>query len=79
MKSKLPYAVELQAWLLEEVIPQVLCTGKYAPAVKMDTNYNVIEELNKKLMFASESLAEANENYTFRQRVGDRQHRIGAS
>ncbi|AUR45166.1 Bro-b-repeat protein [Spilosoma obliqua nucleopolyhedrosis virus] len=33
----------------------------------MDTNYGVIEELNKKLMFASESLAEANEkNYTFR-------------
>ncbi|AUR45082.1 Bro-b protein [Spilosoma obliqua nucleopolyhedrosis virus] len=61
MKSKLPYAVELQAWLLEEVIPQVLCTGKYAPAVKMDTNYGVIEELNKKLTFASESLAEANE------------------
>nr|WRK23141.1 baculovirus repeat orf a [Bombyx mori nucleopolyhedrovirus] len=61
MKSKLPYALELQAWLLEEVIPQVLCTGKYAPAVKMDTNYGVIEELNKKLAFASESLAEANE------------------
>ncbi|AAC70300.1 Ld-bro-j [Lymantria dispar multiple nucleopolyhedrovirus] len=34
MKSKLPYAVELQAWLLEEVIPQVLCTGKYDPAIK---------------------------------------------
>ncbi|QYC92698.1 Baculovirus repeated ORF 2 [Trabala vishnou gigantina nucleopolyhedrovirus] len=33
MKSKLPYAVELQAWLLEEVIPQVLCTGKYQPAL----------------------------------------------
>ncbi|AIZ48630.1 bro-a [Agrotis segetum nucleopolyhedrovirus B] len=32
MKSKLPYAVELQEWLLEEVIPQVLCTGKYRPA-----------------------------------------------
>ncbi|AGA16248.1 bro-b protein [Thysanoplusia orichalcea nucleopolyhedrovirus] len=61
MKSKLPYAVELQAWLLEEVIPQVLCTGKYAPAVEMDTNHGVIEELNKKLTFASESLAEANE------------------
>nr|AFN21136.1 BRO-A [Bombyx mori nucleopolyhedrovirus] len=61
MKSKLPYAVELQTWLLEEVIPQVLCTGKYAPAVEMDTNYGVIEELNKKLAFASESLAEANE------------------
>nr|AIS92755.1 baculovirus repeated orf A2 [Bombyx mori nucleopolyhedrovirus] len=61
MKSKLPYAVELQVWLLEEVIPQVLCTGKYAPAVEMDTNYGVIEELNKKLAFASESLAEANE------------------
>lgn len=61
MKSKLPYAVELQAWLLEEVIPQVLCTGKYAPAVKMDANSSAIEELNKKLTFASESLAEANE------------------
>ncbi|UOQ18919.1 BRO-G [Olene mendosa nucleopolyhedrovirus] len=61
MKSKLPYAVELQAWLLEEVIPQVLCTGKYAPAVEMDTNFCAIEELNKKLTFASESLAEANE------------------
>nr|AKN59255.1 Bro-c [Bombyx mori nucleopolyhedrovirus] len=60
MKSKLPYALELQTWLLEEVIPQVLCTGKYAPAVEMDTNYGVIEELNKKLVFASESLAEAN-------------------
>ncbi|ACI28785.1 BRO-C [Agrotis ipsilon multiple nucleopolyhedrovirus] len=33
MKSKLPYAVELQEWLLEEVIPQVLCTGKYTPAI----------------------------------------------
>nr|AEZ36165.1 BRO-A1 [Autographa californica multiple nucleopolyhedrovirus] len=34
MKSKLPYAIELQEWLLEEVIPQVLCTGKYDPAIK---------------------------------------------
>lgn len=34
MKSKLPYAVELQEWLLEEVIPQVMCTGKYDPAIK---------------------------------------------
>ncbi|AAM09198.1 BRO-e [Mamestra configurata nucleopolyhedrovirus A] len=33
MKSKLPHAVELQEWLLEEVIPQVLCTGKYNPAI----------------------------------------------
>ena len=33
MKSKLPYAVELQEWLLEEVIPQVLCTGKYTSAI----------------------------------------------
>ncbi|QNV47880.1 baculovirus repeat orf-a [Alphabaculovirus altersperidaniae] len=32
MKSKLSYAVELQEWLLEEVIPQVLCTGKYSSA-----------------------------------------------
>jgi len=29
MHSKLPYAVELQEWLLEEVIPQVLSTGRY--------------------------------------------------
>ena len=34
MRSKLPYAVELQEWLLEEVIPQVLCTGKYNSAIK---------------------------------------------
>jgi prophage antirepressor-like protein len=33
MRSKLPYAVELQTWLLEEVIPQVLCTGKYQPVM----------------------------------------------
>nr|AIL25160.1 bro-c [Mamestra brassicae multiple nucleopolyhedrovirus] len=38
MKSKLPYAVELQEWLLEEVIPQVLCTGKYSPAITNDEN-----------------------------------------
>ncbi|ABF47446.1 BRO-B [Clanis bilineata nucleopolyhedrovirus] len=46
MKSKLPYAVELQAWLLEEVIPQVLCTGKYAPAVEMDTDIQESKILN---------------------------------
>ncbi|AXS67681.1 bro-a [Cryptophlebia peltastica nucleopolyhedrovirus] len=40
MKSKLPYAVELQAWLLEEVIPQVLCTGKYDPALKQQQEEN---------------------------------------
>ncbi|AUV65346.1 BRO-F [Alphabaculovirus myunipunctae] len=38
MKSKLPYAVEMQEWLLEEVIPQVLCTGKYHPAVVAATS-----------------------------------------
>ncbi|AIE47808.1 bro [Peridroma alphabaculovirus] len=38
MKSKLPYAVELQEWLLEEVIPQVLCTGKYQPAIENSGN-----------------------------------------
>ncbi|WBB27293.1 BRO-D [Mythimna sequax nucleopolyhedrovirus] len=37
MKSKLPYAVELQEWLLEEVIPQVLSTGKYATAIQDET------------------------------------------
>ncbi|QEI03449.1 BRO-A [Spodoptera cosmioides nucleopolyhedrovirus] len=41
MKSKLSYAVELQEWLLEEVIPQVLCTGKYsASAALMDNGNN---------------------------------------
>nr|AFB74711.1 BRO-c [Bombyx mori nucleopolyhedrovirus] len=62
MKSKLPYALELQAWLLEEVIPQVLCTGKYAPAVEMDTS-NVIAkigDLTQKLTVANADLAEAN-------------------
>ncbi|QHB21718.1 Bro-b [Artaxa digramma nucleopolyhedrovirus] len=43
MKSKLPYAVELQAWLLEEVIPQVLCTGKYQPTIKNDEIDKVIQ------------------------------------
>ena len=36
MKSKLSYAVEMQEWLLEEVIPQVLCTGKYSPTTMND-------------------------------------------
>ncbi|AGA16158.1 bro-a protein [Thysanoplusia orichalcea nucleopolyhedrovirus] len=40
MKSKLPYAIELQEWLLEEVIPQVLCTGKYDPAIKQQQEEN---------------------------------------
>nr|AQT27387.1 BRO-d [Bombyx mori] len=44
MKSKLPYAIELQEWLLEEVIPQELCTGKYDPAIKQQ------EEKNKQLV-----------------------------
>nr|AQT27392.1 BRO-d [Bombyx mori]AQT27393.1 BRO-d [Bombyx mori] len=44
MKSKLPYAIELQEWLLEEVIPQVLCTGKYDPAIKQQ------EEKSKQLV-----------------------------
>ncbi|AGR57124.1 BRO-B [Choristoneura rosaceana nucleopolyhedrovirus] len=54
MKSKLPYAVELQAWLLEEVIPQVLCTGKYAPAIKMETD----ETLSTALIKSNTDLAE---------------------
>ncbi|AJD09248.1 baculovirus repeated namegeneORF [Condylorrhiza vestigialis mutiple nucleopolyhedrovirus] len=58
MKSKLPYAVELQAWLLEEVIPQVLCTGKYAPAIKMETN----ETLSTALIKSNADLAQANAN-----------------
>ncbi|AXU41670.1 BRO-A [Spodoptera eridania nucleopolyhedrovirus] len=37
MKSKLSYAVELQEWLLEEVIPQVLCTGKYSASAALTT------------------------------------------
>jgi prophage antirepressor-like protein len=41
MKSKLPYAVELQEWLLEEVIPQVLCTGKYQPAIEENETHAV--------------------------------------
>ncbi|AAC63767.1 BRO-c [Bombyx mori nucleopolyhedrovirus] len=62
MKSKLPYAIELQEWLLEEVIPQVLCTGKYAPAVEMDTNDVIakIDDLTQKLTVANADLAEAN-------------------
>ncbi|ADD73851.1 BRO-J [Lymantria xylina nucleopolyhedrovirus] len=56
MKSKLPYAVELQAWLLEEVIPQVLCTGKYAPAVKINTN--TVETLSTALVQANANLVE---------------------
>ncbi|QVU21319.1 bro-a [Troides aeacus nucleopolyhedrovirus] len=40
MKSKLPYAIELQEWILEEVIPQVLCTGKYDPAIKKQQEEN---------------------------------------
>nr|AMO27531.1 BRO-C [Lymantria dispar multiple nucleopolyhedrovirus] len=64
MKSKLPYAVELQAWLLEEVIPQVLCTGKYAPAVKMDTSGALvkIDDLTAKLTEANANLMEANKS-----------------
>ncbi|AAQ91679.1 baculovirus repeated ORF [Choristoneura fumiferana DEF multiple nucleopolyhedrovirus] len=54
MKSKLPYAVELQAWLFEEVIPQVLCTGKYAPAIKMETD----ETLSTALIKSNTDLAE---------------------
>nr|AFS51988.1 DekiORF111 [Dendrolimus kikuchii nucleopolyhedrovirus] len=49
MRSKLPHAVELQAWLLEEVIPQVLCTGKYAPAVE-NTNQKLLQELKVSLI-----------------------------
>lgn len=38
MKSKLSYAVEIQEWLLEEVIPQVLCTGKYSASSALTNN-----------------------------------------
>ncbi|AOT85513.1 bro-e [Cyclophragma undans nucleopolyhedrovirus] len=64
MRSKLPYAVELQAWLLEEVIPQVLCTGKYAPAVAMDTSGVVdkINDLTEQLAVANANLMEANKS-----------------
>nr|AFS51922.1 DekiORF44 [Dendrolimus kikuchii nucleopolyhedrovirus] len=64
MRSKLPYAVELQAWLLEEVIPQVLCTGKYAPAVAMDTSGVVdkINNLTEQLAVANANLMEANKS-----------------
>ncbi|AOT85518.1 bro-g [Cyclophragma undans nucleopolyhedrovirus] len=70
MKSKLPYAVELQAWLLEEVIPQVLCTGKYAPSVAMDmTELEVVKNENKQLIAtlnnANEKLVEANEKILY--------------
>nr|AFS52017.1 DekiORF140 [Dendrolimus kikuchii nucleopolyhedrovirus] len=49
MRSKLPHAVELQAWLLEEVIPQVLCTGKYNPAIKrqQEENKQLVNKLIK--------------------------------
>ncbi|QYC92688.1 Baculovirus repeated ORF 9 [Trabala vishnou gigantina nucleopolyhedrovirus] len=64
MKSKLPYAVELQAWLLEEVIPQVLCTGKYQPALASN-DIEIIkcekEQLVVCLKNANEKLAEAND------------------
>ncbi|AJD09183.1 baculovirus repeated namegeneORF [Condylorrhiza vestigialis mutiple nucleopolyhedrovirus] len=70
MKSKLPYAVELQTWLLEEVIPQVLCTGKYAPAVKnsdvemLSTSLreanNKIVEINSKMMEYMDALVKCN-------------------
>ncbi|AUF81620.1 bro-a [Malacosoma neustria nucleopolyhedrovirus] len=67
MKSKLPYAVELQAWLLEEVIPQVLCTGKYQPSLSTDTSGDIEMLTNEKeqlvvcLKNSNEKLAEANE------------------
>ncbi|QWO71652.1 BRO [Orgyia pseudotsugata single capsid nuclopolyhedrovirus] len=54
MKSKLPYAVELQAWLLEEVIPQVLCTGKYQPAIAMDTDMDVLRLKTNMIELTSE-------------------------
>ncbi|AAC70347.1 Ld-bro-p [Lymantria dispar multiple nucleopolyhedrovirus] len=75
MKSKLPYAVELQAWLLEEVIPQVLCTGKYAPAIaeesilrneivaKTEENKQLataLIEANGKIILFAGALVEAN-------------------
>jgi prophage antirepressor-like protein len=62
MKSKLPHAVELQEWLLEEVIPQVLCTGKYQPAVEMDidTIKSVIVEKDCKIENLTIALTESN-------------------
>jgi prophage antirepressor-like protein len=61
MKSKLPYAVELQAWLLEEVIPQVLCTGKYAPAIAEESilRNEIVAKTEENKQLAT-SLIEAN-------------------
>ncbi len=47
MKSKLPYAVELQTWLLEEVIPQVLCTGKYQPVIDKNNDEGMEVDIYK--------------------------------
>nr|QPD01955.1 BRO-M [Lymantria dispar multiple nucleopolyhedrovirus]QPD02129.1 BRO-M [Lymantria dispar multiple nucleopolyhedrovirus] len=61
MKSKLPYAVELQAWLLEEVIPQVLCTGKYEPAIAEESilRNEIVAKTEENKQLAT-SLIEAN-------------------
>ncbi|ADD73854.1 BRO-K [Lymantria xylina nucleopolyhedrovirus] len=61
MKSKLPYAVELQAWLLEEVIPQVLCTGKYRPAIAEESilRNEIVAKTEENKQLAT-SLIEAN-------------------
>ncbi|AAZ38216.1 BRO-A [Agrotis segetum nucleopolyhedrovirus A] len=60
MKSKLPYAVELQEWLLEEVIPQVLCTGKYQPAVA--NNSECLSKSNEMILKMSQELILAKQN-----------------
>nr|ACA02626.1 BRO-A [Spodoptera frugiperda multiple nucleopolyhedrovirus]ADV91302.1 bro [Spodoptera frugiperda multiple nucleopolyhedrovirus]AFH59094.1 bro [Spodoptera frugiperda multiple nucleopolyhedrovirus]QED40269.1 BRO-A [Spodoptera frugiperda multiple nucleopolyhedrovirus]QRN46181.1 BRO [Spodoptera frugiperda multiple nucleopolyhedrovirus] len=43
MKSKLSYAVELQEWMFEEVIPQVLCTGKYSPQAALTEEKEIVK------------------------------------
>nr|ANS71001.1 baculovirus repeated ORF n [Lymantria dispar multiple nucleopolyhedrovirus] len=53
MKSKLPYAVELQAWLLEEVIPQVLCTGKYRPQPAVEESNMKSVQSNNEVQIAT--------------------------
>ncbi|AKN81062.1 Baculovirus repeated orf A [Lonomia obliqua multiple nucleopolyhedrovirus] len=61
MRSKLPYAVELQEWLLEEVIPQVLSTGKYQPAVEADDKIKQFEAMTVSLKETNDKLQKSNE------------------
>ncbi|QAT90352.1 baculovirus repeated ORF [Spodoptera exempta nucleopolyhedrovirus] len=42
MKSKLPHAIQLQEWLLEQVIPQVLRTGNYQNVTVNDTTASLM-------------------------------------